>query len=339
MAASEFKILSIDGGGFKGLYSACLLSEIERANGALSEHFDMLCGTSTGGLIALGLAAGKSASEMVQFYQEWGPRIFPPVGKIGQIRRFLRLLSCKSRYDNAALTEAARSVLGELRMQEANSYLCIPSFNTTRSQPRVFKTDHNPSLSRDADLLMWQVALATAAAPTYFPIATCAESQGNAHYIDGGIWANNPSLVGLTEACSCFAGSNKPFNSIRILSVGTVSPAPGRVAIDRYADSVLGFGGELLEAVMESQQRATDNFIKFLVPVLEVPVTYVRIPGQTLSAPQMKVVTLDRADTLASNTLMELGCTTGHEWKSRPDVKAFFNESVVKPHFTSRNPN
>src|SRR5690554_1646152 len=107
---STFKILSIDGGGIRGLYSAQLLAVLEkRVSGRLVDYFDMICGTSTGGLIALGLAIGIPASTIADFYFEKGPQIFP--ARYRWIRLLSQLLG-RGKYSNAALKYALTSVLG-----------------------------------------------------------------------------------------------------------------------------------------------------------------------------------------------------------------------------------
>lgn len=325
-----FKILSVDGGGFKGLYAASLLAELERAHGSVADHFDMLCGTSTGALIVLPLASGKSASEIVAFYKEQGPKIFPEQGRLGGLRRFLRLLWRKSQYGDVALKDAAKHILGDARMADANSYLCIPSFDFTRSKPRVFKTNHDPSLSRD-NMYMREVAVATAAAPMFFPIATCQEDQGPAYYIDGGIWANNPSLVGLIDACRFFVGDGKPYQRVQILSIANVSPACGRLASAKYPSSPLAFAGQLLEAAGEGQQVFVNHAIDFLAPAMKFGVEYVRIEAPDLSAQQSHGVKLDIANRRAIETLSHYGATAGHEYKGREEVKQFFANTAPPP--------
>ncbi|MCL4299611.1 MAG: patatin-like phospholipase family protein [Anaerolineae bacterium] len=106
----EFKILSVDGGGIKGLFSACVLCEIEKANGRLTDYFDMICGTSTGGLIALGLAAGKSVAEIVEFYKELGPSVFPEASLLERSRRDAGFFFGKGKYSDGNLKKAITSI-------------------------------------------------------------------------------------------------------------------------------------------------------------------------------------------------------------------------------------
>lgn len=325
-----FKILAIDGGGFKGLYTACVLRELEKHFGVLGDRFDMLCGTSTGALIVLPLSIGKSAAEIADFYKECGPKIFPDGGKVGTLRRWLRFAWHKSKYGDTALKQAAQHILGEHRMGDANALLCVPSFNFTSSRPRVFKTDHDGFLNRDSQLFMWEVAAATAAAPVFFPIATCQENDEPVYYIDGGIWANNPALVGLSEAARFFAGPGKPYGSVRILSLEGINPSSGRLASNSYPQSLLGFATELVDATMQGQQCSTEYFMRFLAPSLSFPVDYVRVEAPKISTKQARGVQLDMASRAAIQTLTNYGKDAGHAAKQRPEVQTFFENDARK---------
>ena len=329
----DFKILSIDGGGIKGLFSARVLSEIETQHGSLAEHFDMLCGTSTGGLIALALAAGKSASEVVEFYKEWGPRIFP-TGRIGRKWRDFRFYIAGGKYGDQNLAQAAKHILGEKRMCDANSYLCIPTVNLTSAAPWVFKTDHDAMLTRDSTIPMVDVALATSAAPFYFPVAVSSSVPGG-YYVDGGLWANNPAFVGLLEACRFFAGNGKRYNRVRILSVPSASPNAGRSSGGRRRLSVLTSGKEISTVALETQQKSAENFIRMLELSLKVPFEYVRVAPPSISVEHSSILGLDIATREAIDTLLSLGQSVGQVWKSKPQVVSFFHAPAAKPVFRS----
>lgn len=327
----DFKILSIDGGGIKGLFSARVLSEIETLHGSLTEHFDMLCGTSTGGLIALALAAGKSATEIVEFYKEWGDRIFP-TGKIGRKWRNFRFYVAGGKYGDENLKQAVAHILGEKQMCDANSYLCIPTVNLTTASPWVFKTDHDAALTRDSNIPMVDVALATSAAPFYFPVAVSSSVPGG-YYVDGGLWANNPAFVGLLEACRYFAGDGKRYRRVRILSVPSASPNAGRSANGRRHLSLLASGKEISTVAFETQQKSAENFIRMLESSLQIPFEYVRVAPPNISVEHSRILGLDIATREAMDTLLSLGQTVGQEWKSKPQVVSFFNEPAQKPVF------
>lgn len=327
-----FKVLTIDGGGIKGLFSAKVLSEIERVNGSVAEHFDMLCGTSTGGLIALALAAGRSAAEIVEFYRVWGPQIFPERNAIYRFLRKRGLLITNSRNSDKVLTKAVDSIIGDKRMQDSNSYLCIPTLSLINTAPYVFKTDHDATLNRDAEVLMKDAALATAAAPFYFPVATPSHLAGG-EFVDGGLWANNPALIGLIEAGRFFVGEGKPYKKLKIFSLASISPAAGRAAGGKRRLRVPFSVKEVFTATLESQQKATEFAVKFLIPSLKFPVDYIRIPSPAVSVEHSAHIELDSANQRSLQTLEYYGIGLGSEWNSAPEIKAFFADKALPPKF------
>lgn len=214
-----FHILSLDGGGIRGLYSACLLQIIESeitGGEHVSDYFDLIAGTSTGGIIAVGLGFAMSATSLVDLYSEGGERIFPPI-RYRQTKRnfenFGKNLT-HPKYDHRPLETLLYGALKDSVLGESSARLVIPAFMVPTSEIAVFKTDHHPDYKRDHRTFAWEVCRATSAAPTYF---SPHERNGRA-FIDGGLWANNPILVAVTEALSCFDVSPA---QLRILSIGT----------------------------------------------------------------------------------------------------------------------
>ena len=213
----EFKILSIDGGGIKGIFPAMLLAEIEErylGGGTVAEHFDLITGTSTGGIIALGLSIGMPARDIANLYIEHGHAIFPSPrwGLAGRSLRIVRGLA-QHRYDRTALMTLLEGTFGERRYGEASCRLCIPSCDGRHGDVYVFKTPHHPDFEKDQHERMTTIAAATAAAPTYFqPL-----DSGGYRFVDGGLWANNPIMVGVVDALSCF---DLDRHQVRVLSLG-----------------------------------------------------------------------------------------------------------------------
>lgn len=206
-----FQILALDGGGIKGLFSAAILAAIEAdLKISITNHFDLITGTSTGGIIALGLGLGMRPSEIVHFYVQEGPSIF---GNRFGWRGLLQWVYRK--FPQERLKAALQRHFGEKLLSESRKRLVIPSWNLDEEDVYLFKTPHHERLRRDYKVPIWQVALATSAAPTYFPAC-----QGIDHMrlIDGGVWANNPTMVAVVEAYSMLG---IPLNTIRVLSLGT----------------------------------------------------------------------------------------------------------------------
>lgn len=217
-ADRPFRILSIDGGGIRGILPATILAEFERIhlNGqSAGDYFDLIAGTSTGGIIALGLSIGMTASDILKVYIEHGEEIFPPLrGPFKGLKaklQFVRSLS-RYRYERAPLELELRRIFGKKLLGEAQRRLCIPSFDGF-TEVNVFKTPHHPDFKRDWREEMVTIALATSAAPTFFSIYR----NGDRHFADGGVWANNPVMVALADAMSCYAIDR---HQIEILSIG-----------------------------------------------------------------------------------------------------------------------
>ena len=216
----EFRILSIDGGGIRGIFPAAFLAGLEKrylGGSSVARYFDLIAGTSTGGIIAIGLAAGLKAADLQDLYVRRGCEIFPPTrnGLIGVTER--RLWSVcqyfKFRYDREALMRILCDTLGDRKFGEAQARLCIPSFEGRYSEVYVFKTPHHPDFRKDASELMTKVAAATTAAPTFFQPF----KDGGYRFVDGGVWANNPIMIALVDALSCFSVFPE---RVRILSLG-----------------------------------------------------------------------------------------------------------------------
>lgn len=256
----KFRILALDGGGVKGAYAASVLAGLEQATGRLCRnHFDLICGTSTGGIIALALGLGLAADQVCSFYAEKGAEIFPITGVLGAAQQGVRQL-LRPKHDPARLAAALDSVFGRRTLGESSCRLIIPAYDVTESRIYLFKTPHGPSLTMDQDVLARDVALATAAAPTFFSAATVRRVEigghrlGGARYIDGGVWANSPAMIGLIEAVHFL---RRPPEEVDILSIGTTSQ-PLAVSPRRSAGGLLTWGARLAELLITSQVQAVE---------------------------------------------------------------------------------
>ena len=211
----DFRILSIDGGGIKGMFPAAVLGALEERfldGESIANYFDLIAGTSTGGVISLGLGAGLNSQELLGLYRDRGREIFPPKGKFshalataGQLIRY--------RYDSEILSNVLHQYLGNKTLAQSQNRLCVPSSEGQHGDVYVFKTPHHPDYRLDAKEKMLKVALATSAAPTFFRVL---EDNGY-KFVDGGIWSNNPTMIALVEALSAFDVRRE---QIKILSLG-----------------------------------------------------------------------------------------------------------------------
>lgn len=211
-----FRILSIDGGGIRGVFPAAFLAELESrflGGASIANHFDMIAGTSTGGIIALALAHGMTARQALNIYLERGERIFPPAAALSKVSRMLRWVF-KPKHDQAALKEELLRIFGDKVLDDAVTRLVIPSFEGRHGEPFLYKTPHHPDYQKDRHKKFAHVALHTTAAPSYYPGV---EDDGYV-MIDGGVWANNPVMNALVDGLACFDLARE---NVRILSLGT----------------------------------------------------------------------------------------------------------------------
>lgn len=249
----RFQILTLDGGGFRGMFSAAVLTRLEEDLGTrIVDHFDLIAGTSTGGIIALGLGLGLSPRQILEFYVEHGPRIFRNRTSLRGVRRLLRV-----KYGSGPLRTALTEVFGERTFGESSKRLVITSYNIGADDVYLFRTPHLPALKRDWRERAVNVALATSAAPTYLP----AMPLDGTRLIDGGIWANNPIMVALTEAVGPL---QIPLEQIRIFSLGTTIDVRRRQRrLDR--GGMLPWASDAVEVLMRAQSESAAKQAKHFV--------------------------------------------------------------------------
>jgi len=320
----EFKILAIDGGGIKGLYSACVIKQIEeRYNCKIGDHFDMICGTSTGGLIALALSLGYSAEEVVDFYKEKGTKIFPYTNRVSRFIGFLRQTFWFGKYKNKELRKCLVEFFGnKVRMKDTNNLLCIPSFNLTKGEPIVFKNPQHGDFHRDREFKVVDVALATSAAPTYFPIVEMDYPNFKGTLVDGGVWANNPTLCGILEALEHFVGEGKEFSTYSVLSIASITQSNGWRMDKRKRRSFMGWRGNLFQLSLDGQNFFTDFFSEKIVNCTSPKGSYERIPSVQLSKDQLVDIEMDKAGNKSLKLLESLGNQQGIDYTTKPKFKS-----------------
>jgi len=247
------RVLSIDGGGVKGVFPASFLATLEDSvGGSIADYFDLIVGTSTGGIIALGLGLGLRAQDLLAFYENWGPLIF------GGPRHWRLLRSLfRAKYSSDPLRRAAESVFGNRLLGESRKRLVVPSFNVETGEVHIWKTAHDRRLERDYKCRAVEVALSTAAAPTYFPTY---QSSSGTPLVDGGMWANNPLMVAMVEAVGVLGW---PRDSLRVLSLGCTT-APFEVKWAR--SGMLPWAFKIVDVFMTAQATSAYGMSQHLVP-------------------------------------------------------------------------
>ncbi|MBB4575958.1 CBASS cGAMP-activated phospholipase [Rhizobium lentis] len=318
-----FRILSLSGGGYRGLYSVAILRHLEQQAGRpIGDCFDMIAGTSIGGIIAIGLALGKRADHIERVFLERGEKIFPR--SESRALRLLSKLRTGPKYKNAELRSAIDDVIGrDALLGDARTRLLVPAVNMSKGQVQMFKTPHNSRLVQDKHLLAADVAMATSAAPTFFPMARI----GNSNYVDGGLMANAPDLCAVHEAMQ-FCGQN--IENVHVLSIGTTSmkfSLPNSIGRDLGALDWLK-NDRLLSTVMTTQQQ----LVTFMIGH-QLGDRYFRIDREP-STEQSSDLGLDIANENRRETLLALADASYQDIAASPRLIEFLDHRPEAPEFT-----
>jgi patatin-like phospholipase/acyl hydrolase len=241
------RVLSIDGGGIRGLIPALVLTEVEQRSGKqVWELFDLIAGTSTGGILACALCAPDPlpAEQLVALYEEEGPTIFDR-SLWQRIRSAGGLLDEK--YDAGALDRALERFLSDKRLAETKPDLLVPAYNMGDPGPYFFKS--RKARDEGEDFPLSEVARATSAAPTYFQAA---DVRGQA-LVDGGVFAANPAMCAFAEVMRF-----QPSADVFLLSLGT-----GQRTRKRSFDQIENWGliewaKPILDVVFDGVSDAVD---------------------------------------------------------------------------------
>lgn len=251
------RILAIDGGGIRGCYSAHLLKRIH-AEFQIDwvAHFDLIVGTSTGSIIAAGLAAGVSIDDIAKLYESNGAEIFRRKwwGLGGMLR---------ARYDAKRLEELLAEVFGDRKLSETRTALALPSTDIGNGRVHVFKSSYDETFVRDKNVRLSDAVLASCAAPTFFNPRTV----GNYLLADGGLWANNPSLLAIVEAQRRFKAD---IADIKVLSIGTGAERCAYSQRPSWLPASWGFltkwgRGKLVELLLCLQSQTSANMSMLLL--------------------------------------------------------------------------
>ncbi len=275
---TPFRVLCLDGGGMRGAYqTAYLATYAERICNKLKlegpldvgSAFDLVVGTSTGGIVACGLAAGVPLTQVQELYASAGRRIFPlqsvrAMPFLGKLVRALGIGTiCGDRALRKTLTDTFRDrTIGSV-YDDRKIALAVPTLDLARHAAVVFKSQHLKRLNgRDNSRTLVDVCMATSAAPILRSIARLQEPGGSgaiANYVDGGLWANNPGLIGMMEATEILKdrGENRP---IHLFMLGTL-PSQGGEEIHWWRHRAAwgwGFGLKAIAACLNAQAVGYD---------------------------------------------------------------------------------
>jgi patatin-like phospholipase/acyl hydrolase len=244
----SFRILSLDGGGIRGVISAKILEEVERQireikGQSLDQYFDMVAGTSTGSILTAGIASKKTAKQLIEIYQKTGEVIFPyKKSKFPGILQSLISMVSPPKYTHEGLIKCLRSELGEVKIKEIESpIILIPAYDMQYRNTTFFTNCHPDVGDRwYDDTPLWEICVCSSSAPTYFPAYELrpynTEKFGNWSFphIDGGVSANNPALAAISQVIKIsqsksvapevkqkYKLDNLTLDDISVLSIGT----------------------------------------------------------------------------------------------------------------------
>lgn len=249
--AKTCRILSIDGGGIRGVIPATILAALEeKLGGPLARHFHVLAGTSTGGILAAGLAHEIPATKLVDFYAKDGPSIFA-----GSILSDLN----GPKYGTTALEGALKTAFGTARLSDLKHDLICPAYDIEARSDHIFEAwaargvGGDVAHTRDFDL--WEVARSTSAAPTYFPpmLATAGDDK-KYPLIDGGMFANNPAMLGFVSARRLMPLAQRYL----VLSIGTGEAITPIKYTDAQGWGIVGWGGVLIDVIFDAMGATVD---------------------------------------------------------------------------------
>ncbi|KAL7262089.1 hypothetical protein ACSBR1_000465 [Camellia fascicularis] len=315
-------ILSIDGGGIRGIIPATILTylesqlqELDGEDARLADYFDVISGTSTGGLVTAMLAAPNennrplfAAKDIKPFYLEHGPKIFPQKrGMFGSLRNTLKLL-VGPKYNGKYLHKVIKEKLGETRLHQTLAHVVIPTFDVKHMQPTIFST-YEVQKSPYLNARLSDICISTSAAPTYLPAYNFKnqDSEGNVkefNLIDGGVAANNPALVAISQVTKQIFHENQDFFPIKPMDYGrflVISIGTGSAKVEKKYNakmaakwSVLGWllhgsSTPLVDVFTQASADMIDFHISIVFQALHSEDNYLRIQEDTLTGTDASV--------------------------------------------------
>ena len=315
----------------RGLYTASVLhslADLFSKNGSdkdIGKGFDLIVGTSTGGILAAALVSGVPIQKVMDIYSTKGKEIFtnpfPFEGGIKQLTWAVQNRH-KAANSNKTLIQELQSIFNHKTIEQIYNKrqigLCLTVVNLSDHYPKVFKTPHSSEKNTDGTRKLKDICLATASIPMIFPIAHLSSLKENntyEHFIDGGLWANSPILIALTEAMAC---ANKENQEIEIVSIGTCPPPMGKAILNKKSsEGILDWrcGFDLMEIAADSQSKANHFIADLLCHQFNrysgKNIKILRLKETSPSMKQIKFLSTDQAGEYTCSLLTQLGKKDG----------------------------
>lgn len=322
--SSRFQILSLSGGGYRGLFTARILADLEEhIDAPIASRFDLIAGTSIGGILALALALEVPARRMVTLFEEHGEDIFK------KRRSFLGYL--RSPYTQSSLATLLESdaLFGQRTIGACRHRVIVPAINHTTGRPVLFKTPHHPNFSADHKHRLVDVALATSAAPGFFPRHTFNSCQ----YVDGGLFANAPGLLALHEA-EHFLGQQRP--NLHVMAIGTMS---AKFTVDPHRNrngGALDWGGwkpaNMPKRLFGVSISAQETLVHHLLGHAIAPGQYHHL-DEDLTDERARAVALDKTDRAAQEILLGSAVECAKRVLGNASIQALLDRIAQSPTF------
>jgi len=320
--SEPFRILSLSGGGYRGLYTAKVLQSLEHKYGApLANHFDLISGTSIGGILALLIACEVPTNEIVSLMYDKPKKIFSRrlLNKIFIFRAIGDIVTCPYQSTELKNELSSENLLGRNTMGDLKHNVIIPAVNFSKGGLRIFRTKHHAHSETDAQISLVDIALATSAAPTYFP----AHVINNEVYVDGGIMMNSPGQAAHHEALHYLGQCDE---DISILSISTLSSKYTISGKTSFFRGKFGWARPVIELIMSGQEMLTNDLLKH-----RIGDRYIHLHEQ-LEHNQSEDLELDKFDKPAKQTLLSKAEETCMKAFTDPNVIAFFKKSDNTEH-------
>jgi patatin-like phospholipase/acyl hydrolase len=357
-------VLSIDGGGIRGVIPGTILnfleSELQKLDGEdarIADYFDVIAGTSTGGLVTAMLAAPNennrpvfAAKDIKDFYLEQCPKIFPQVNSLFPNTTKLIKALTGPKYDGKYLHNLVQEKLGSTRLNQTLTNIAIPTFDIKRLQPTIFSSYEAKYKQPSLDALLSDICIATSAAPTYLPAHSfeTTDSDGKVrefNLIDGGVAANNPTLIAIGEVTKQIMRGNSDYSAIKAmdygrlfvisLGTGTAKTEEKYGAKDAAKWGLLSWltsdgSSPLIDVFSQASADMVDFHLNVIFQALHSEKNYLRIQDDSLTG---AVSSVD----IATKTNLEDLVKVGEGLLKKPVSRVDLETGLAKPCDTETN--
>lgn len=332
----DFWILALSGGGYRGLFTATVLQELENRCGvSLAKKFDLIAGTSVGGILAAALAKNIPAEALPKLFKEHGRTIFHGSWKQRPILKMFNLGFFSARYSANGLHAVLSrdDLLGNTMFNELEHRLMIPAVNLSKGAAQFFKTPHCKDYYHDGTVFLKDAVMASAAAPTFFPVHRFNQNR----YADGGLVANSPALVAFHEAVHKL---NVPSARVHVVSIGTMNKS---VTMDPRSPLDMGLltgGGirfwkgwrqRVFEVTLAAQEQLSEDMLEH---ILKDKVLRIDVP---LEPEQTAVVSLDSVSVAANEVLEGQAREAAKEILTGPIYDRWMSHTASPAQFFNRD--